>query len=134
MRSAYYALRTFNHIENIMPKTRRTHFELRAALRETGISQADLSRALHVSPITVYRWVNAKMEIPGYVWAMLSLLDGEKRSIVIRGDTKIWCIEEDDVFPNGESYRDMLKKFHPDITRRDTNAEIAVITEFKNFR
>lgn len=112
---------------------RRTHFELRAAMRETQVTQADLARAAGVSPITAWRWANAKIPIPGYVWSILALIDDDEAEAVLMGMPKEWVIEYDDVFPNGESFRKMVKNFHPDITRKDTNLEISIINEFKSF-
>ncbi len=116
-----------------MKKERRTHFELRAALRETGISQAQLMRACSVKPTTVWRWYHGKMEIPGYVWSILGLIDKQKPSQILKGMPKIWVVEFEDVFSEGETYRDLIKRFHPDKTGRETNLELAAISEFKNF-
>jgi transcriptional regulator with XRE-family HTH domain len=116
---------------NKMP--RRTHFELRAAMRETGIKQSQLARAMGVRPVTIWRWVNAKADIPGYVWTIMALFGKDKRANILKGMPKEWIIEEEDVFPNDESYRDMVKMFHPDKTGKDTALELAVISEFKNY-
>ena len=119
-----------------MAHTRRTHFELRAAMREIGISQAQLARACGVSSLTPWRWVSGRTPIPGHVWSLLGLLDEDDPDdpeFVLMGMAKEWVIEHEDVFPNGESYRQMVKTWHPDITKKDTAAELAVISEFKNF-
>ena len=120
-----------------MPIPRRTHFELRAAMRWLSLKQIDLARACGVERTTVWRWQIGKIHIPHYVWTVLALLDEEEPddiNAVLLGMPKEWPIEEEDVFPNGESYRDMVKLWHPDKTGRDTGLELSVISEFKNFR
>jgi len=102
-------------------------------MRETQVSQAELARATGVSPITAWRWANAKIPIPGYVWSVLALIDEDEPEAILMGMPKEWVIEHEDVFTNGETYRQMAKKYHPDITGKDTAIELAVITEFKNF-
>lgn len=112
---------------------RRTHFELRAALRELQMMQTEFATIMGVEPITVYRWYHGQRQIPGAVWTVLAFLDRDKLANIKKGMPKEWIIEYEDVFPNGETYKQMIKKFHPDITRKDTNLELAVISEFKNF-
>lgn len=119
-----------------MSTKRRTHFELRAALRDCKITQAELARACSVTPLTVWRWTSGRIVIPGYVWSILALLDPyepDEADAILMGMPKEWIVEHEDVFPNGESYRQLVKLWHPDVTRRDTALEMAVIAEFKNF-
>lgn len=115
---------------------KRTHFELRAALRTAQVTQAELARACGTTPVTVWRWCSGKSPVPLYVWSILALLDPEEPDepeAILMGMPKDWVIEYEDVFQRGESYRQMVKAWHPDITRRDTDAELAVISEFKNY-
>lgn len=117
-----------------MSKQRRTHFELKAAMREIQISQAELARILKVTQVSVWRWVNGVCVIPSYLWVVLALLAGQKPAHLRRGAVLEWIIEEEDVFAEGQNFRDLVKKYHPDVTGRDTTAEMAVINSFKNFR
>ncbi len=115
---------------------RRTHFELRAALRIAQVRPSELARACGVLPTTVWRWTSGLRPIPGYVWSLMGMLDIEdpdEPDDILLGIAKDWMVEHEDVFPNGESYKDLVKQWHPDATRRDTAIEMAVIAEFKNF-
>lgn len=115
---------------------RRTHFELRAALRIAQVSPSELARACGVLPTTVWRWTSGLRPIPGYVWSLMGMLDIEdpdEPDDILLGIAKDWMVEHEDVFPNGESYKDLVKQWHPDATRRDTAIEMAIIAEFKNF-
>lgn len=119
-----------------MSNQRRTHFELRAAMRWLCLKQVDLAKACGVDRITVWRWRMGKIPIPHYVWSLLALMDEDEPDdieAIMLGMPKEWPVEEEDVFPNGETYREMIKLWHPDKTRRDTALELSVITEFKNF-
>lgn len=119
----------------MIPK-RRTHFELRAALRTLRIAPSELARACGVLPTTIWRWTSGLRPIPAYIWSLLALLDEEEPDepeAIFLGMPKEWVIEHEDVFPNGEGYRQLVKQWHPDITRRDTALEMSVISEFKNF-
>lgn len=119
-----------------MKQRRRTHFELRAAMRTLGVTKTQLSRACGVDFSTVWRWIDGKTIIPVYAWTILALLDEEEPDdigSILKGMPKDWDIEYDDVFPNGESYKDMIKIWHPDKSKKDTTLEMTVINEFKNF-
>lgn len=47
--------------------------EFRSVLEELGINQRELADEIEVSPLTVCRWANGKVAIPGSVKAYLRL-------------------------------------------------------------
>lgn len=51
----------------------RQNADLRRALNELDMSQADLARIAEVDTTTVSRWANGRRRIPGLVWAYLDL-------------------------------------------------------------
>jgi transcriptional regulator with XRE-family HTH domain len=100
------------------------------------MSQVQLAMACGVTKSTVWRWVHGKSPIPFFVWTIVALLDEEEPDdlgAVMLGMPKEWPVEHEDVFPNGESYRAMVKLWHPDMTRRDTGEEMSIIAQFKNY-
>jgi transcriptional regulator with XRE-family HTH domain len=117
-----------------MAQARRTHFELRAAMRVLKLKQKDLVKACGVDRVSVSRWLNGSRSIPRYVWTILTFIhdDGKVHlSRILNGETFQWPIIREDVFDKNQTYRDLVKKWHPDKTGQDTTAEMSIINGFK---
>ena len=48
-----------------------TAVELAMILGQLQMTQTDFARALRVNPVTVNRWMNEKVPVPGYVLSWL---------------------------------------------------------------
>jgi hypothetical protein len=111
-------------------ESRRTCFELRAALDKLFVAQADLARMCGVGPNQVWRWCDGKADIPQYVWTILALYGGAEPFEVLFGEIPRWKVQRHHVFgrKRGErAYKALAKRFHPDVTGRDTTAEMQLI-------
>lgn len=110
---------------------RKSCFELRAALDDVGITQQQLAQLCGVKQLQVWRWCEGKADVPSYVWSLLSLAAGlDIFQVIWDGPTK-WKIEEHHVYRNGKSYKTLAKRFHPDVSNRDTTAEMQAINALR---
>lgn len=118
-----------------------TCFELRAGLAELKVSYEHFGRVCGgVSFGTVVRWCEGRLPIPGYAWAILSLMAGISHEEIARGRRKRFEVGEDDVFPDGfsrDEYLVLMRRFHPDTAkklkrrRRDFIGEVQLLNEIK---
>lgn len=114
-----------------MGESRKTCFELRAALEQLGIPSAAFARVCGVKPVQVWRWCEGKAPIPVYAWTILSLYMGIDPIAVLFGEQADWHVKPKHVYRNGKTYRVLAKRFHPDVTGRDTTAEMQLINKMR---
>lgn len=107
-------------------------FELRAALNKCLITQSEMARICGVKPQQVWRWCDGYTSIPVYVWSILALWEGCSKWDVKRGKIPDWEVRQSDVFRGGKNYLQMAKRFHPDLSDRDTTAEMQMINKFRS--
>lgn len=115
-------------------QTRKTCFELRAAIEEAaemGVTQKKLAELCGVKEVQVWRWCDGKAEVPQYVWTIMSLFQIAPIEVVW-GEVGAWKVKKHHVFRNGKKYKALAKRFHPDITGRDTTAEMQLINAFRS--
>lgn len=101
-----------------------TCFELIAALDDLGLQQKQLARLCGVGPIEVWRWVNGKTRVPGYVRTILSFVKNPTTPRIMNGQMHHWPVERHHVFRKGRSFGALLKQWHPDRNKRDTTREM----------
>lgn len=79
----------------------------------------------------VWRWCEGQAEVPVYVWSMLSLAAGRDIfEVVFEGPAK-WKIETHHVYRNDKDFKSLAKRFHPDVSKRDTTAEMQIINAMR---
>lgn len=110
---------------------KKTCFELRAALEDVGLSQRQLGRLCGVAEVQVWRWCEGKVEAPGYVWTILTLIKGFSAEDVKSGYIHEWRVMRHHVFRRGLGFNQLAHKWHPDITKRDTTAEMQVLLSLR---
>lgn len=91
------------------------------------LTQAALASLCGVKQVQVWRWCEGKAEVPAYVWSMLTLAKGYDIDDLVRGQRYSWKVDPEHVYRNGKSYKALVKRFHPDISGRDTTAEMQMI-------
>lgn len=109
----------------------RTCFELRAALESFGWQQVRLARLCGVQDLQVWRWCEGKAPIPQYVWTILSMAEWVRG--IDDGDVfgMTWEVEKRHVYRNRQDFKALAKRFHPDISKRDTTAEMQIINKYR---
>lgn len=131
-----WALIFLRNIVSLMTQTdtqeRKTCFELRAALEQEFLTQADLARMCGVKPVQVWRWCEGKAEVPTYVWSLLSAIAGMPVFALKDGEVSKWKVERRHVYRYGKTYKGLAKRFHPDATGRDTTAEMQLINGMRH--
>lgn len=108
----------------------KTCFELRAALEACFLRQSQLAQLCGVKQVQVWRWCEGKAEIPAYVWTILALASGKKPFEVLFKEMPVWTVEKRHVY-RGKDFKALAKRFHPDISGRDTTAEMQHINRFR---
>lgn len=106
-------------------------FELRAAMDKMWLRQTTLAKMCGVNAQQVWRWRDGSAPVPMYVWTILALLDGADKWDVKRGKLPEWHVNAGHVY-RGKSYKQMAKRFHPDVAHRDTTAEMQLINRFRD--
>lgn len=82
----------------------------------------------------VWKWCEGKTDTPAYVWAVLSAMEGVSKADLLRGVRFTWKIHPWHVFANRQTirtYKALAKRFHPDISGRDTTAEMQAINSVR---
>jgi hypothetical protein len=110
---------------------RRTCFELRAALESMGWQQVRLAQLCGVKEVQVWRWCEGKAPIPRYVWTILTLAEWVKGMDEPLEDDMKWEVEKRHVYRNRKDFKDLAKRFHPDVSMRDTTAEMQIINRYR---
>lgn len=109
----------------------KTCFELRAAIEALNLRQSWLAQLCGVKQVQVWRWCEGKAEIPAYVWTILALAAGKRPIELLFGeDLPVWPVEKRHVY-RGKDFKTLAKRFHPDISGRDTTAEMQHINRFR---
>lgn len=111
--------------------TQKTCFELRAALESFGLTQATFARLCGVQRKQVWRWCEGEVQIPAYVWVIFALSMGYDIFDVIAGSLPTFDVERHHVYRNQKEFRALAKRFHPDISGRDTKAEMQIINRLR---
>jgi transcriptional regulator with XRE-family HTH domain len=106
-------------------------FEFRAALEAVKMSQADFAKLLKAERSTVWRWFRGEREVPHYAMVILSALAGAGPAELRSGRLRQFNVQRHHVYPNGETYRDLVKRWHPDAAHRDTNAEMQLVNRYR---
>ena len=106
-------------------------FEFRAALEAVKMSQTDFASLLKVERSTVWRWFSGDREVPHYAMVILSALAGDSPAELRSGRLRRFNVQRHHVYPNGETYRDLAMRWHPDLARRDTNAEMQLVNRYR---
>lgn len=109
-----------------------TCFELRAALDGLRITQTQLALLCGVEKQQAWRWCNGWNPVPRYVWVMLSMIKSGQPRAVLSGRLERWQIGKRHVYRNGETFKMLAKRWHPDTAKRDTNAEMEVVLRFRS--
>lgn len=112
--------------------SRKTHFELRAALDSFYLRQTDLAAMCGVEKNQVWKWYHGIAPTPDYVWCILSALAGVKEWELRRKKWHSWSVARKHIFTGKFNYKELAKKYHPDLSRRDTTAEMQQINAFKD--
>lgn len=110
----------------------RTCFELRAALESLCWQQVRLAKLCGVKEVQVWRWCEGKGPIPQYVWTILTLAEWVKGMDEALDADMTWDVERHHVFRNQKDFKTLAKRFHPDISGRDTTAEMQIINRLRN--
>jgi hypothetical protein len=111
--------------------TRKSCFELRAALDALYIRQSMLAQICGVKPLQVWRWCEGRADVPQYVWTILGLAAGRTIWQIRAGDLPTWKVEHDHVYRNGKDYKALAKRFHPDASRVDTTTEMQLVNALR---
>lgn len=111
--------------------TRKSCFELRAALEETFMTQAILAQVCGVKQVQVWRWCEGKAAVPAYVWSILAYASGADTIQILTGDLPEWKVEPHHVFRNGKDFKARAKQFHPDVSGTDTKAEMQIVNSLR---
>lgn len=106
-------------------------FELRAALEDMGLKPTVLAKVCGVKYLEAWRWIQGERKIPRSVRIILTLIKTRAPSLVMSGQLLEWEVKRHHVFREGETFRDVLKRWHPDVNQRDTMAEMQVINQFR---
>lgn len=85
-----------------------------------------------VKRLQVWRWCDGKSEVPDYVWCLLSAIEGTKLSDLREKRWHQWKVLRPHVYRSGATHRQLAKRFHPDISGRDTTAEMQLINAMRN--
>lgn len=111
----------------------KTCFELRAALEDLGLSQAQLAALCGVKRLQAWRWCEGKADVPTYVWAMLTLAKGRTTILQLVHTRRFhqWKVEKHHVYRNGKEFKGLARRFHPDVSGRDTTAEMQIINAMR---
>lgn len=109
-----------------------TCFELRAALDDVRMMQSSLARLCGVDTKQAWRWCDGQNPVPEYVVALLSMIKCNDPSRVMRGHRERSEVRRRHVYRNGATFKSLMKRWHPDVTRRDTNAEMALVNKFRD--
>jgi hypothetical protein len=113
---------------------RKSCFELRAALDHFYLQSAELAAMCGVKPVQVWRWCEGKAEVPDYVWCLLSAMAGTSIDDLRRRRWHSWKIEPHHAFRGRKTFRVLLKRFHPDVSGRDTTAEMQALNALRDMR
>lgn len=110
----------------------RTCFELRAALESFGWQQVYLAKLCGVKGVQVWRWCEGQAPIPQYVWTILSMAEWVRG--IDEGEVfgMTWDIERHHVYRNQRDFKALARRFHPDVSKRDTTAEMQIINKFRH--
>jgi DNA-binding transcriptional regulator YdaS (Cro superfamily) len=106
-------------------------FELRAALESMAFRHSWLAELCGVKPVQVWRWCEGVTPIPAYVWTILALIKGVKVHDVRRGELPSWEVKKHHVYRNMKDFKLLAKRFHPDVSGRDTKAEMQIINKYR---
>ena len=106
-------------------------FELRAGLEAAHISASEFATLLKVERSTAWRWFKGEREVPHYAMLALSALAGLNATALRKGDLLKLRIERRHVYLPGETFKDLVKKWHPDASRRDTTAEMQLVNLYR---
>lgn len=109
----------------------KTCFELRAALDDLAMPHQTFAKICGVKPVQVWRWCEGKADVPAYVWAILTLAKGGKLSDVATGKFYTWRVRQEHVYRNGKSFKSLARRFHPDVSGRDTTAEMQIVNAMR---
>lgn len=109
----------------------KTCFELRAALDGMFIRQSWMAELCGVNRLQVWRWCEGLAPIPAYVWTILALIKGTKHHDILRGQLPEWEVRKHHVYRGSKDYKALAKRFHPDVTGRDTKAEMQIINKHR---
>lgn len=106
-------------------------FEFRAALEAVKLSRSELATLLKVERSTVWRWFSGDREIPHYAMLILSALAGAAPAELRSGRLHRFDVQKHHVYLPGETFKKLLKRWHPDVARRDTNAEMQLVNRYR---
>ena len=106
-------------------------FEFRAALEAVKMSQADFAKLLKAERSTVWRWFKGEREVPHYAMVILSGLAGHDPAELRSGRLRQFDVQRHHVYLNGETFKDLVKRWHPDVAHRDTNAEMRLVNQYR---
>jgi len=106
-------------------------FELRAALEDMGLKPTVLAKVCGVEYVEAWRWVEGQRKIPKSVRIILTLMKTRAPSLVLTGHLLEWEVKRRHVYRDHETFKDLLKRWHPDANRRDTTGEMQVINQFR---
>lgn len=110
---------------------RKSCFELRAALDDLWLNQTEFARMCGVKPRQVLRWCEGDAEVPDYVWCLLSSIKNVDLNDLRKKRWHSWEIKHHHVFRGRKNFRTLLKRFHPDVSGRDTTAEMQIINALR---
>jgi DNA-binding transcriptional regulator YiaG len=106
-------------------------FEFGAALEAGVMSQTEFASLLRVERSTVWRWFSGKREVPQYAMVILSALAGAGSAELRSGRLRTFNIQRHHVYLNGETFIDLAMRWHPDRSRRETNAEMQLVNRYR---
>lgn len=109
----------------------KTCFELRAALDKLYMRQSRLAELCGVDRKQVWRWCEGHAPVPQYVWTILALFAGHDKWAVMRGDLPAWEVRPYHVYRRAVGFKALARRFHPDVSGRDTTAEMQLINKFR---
>ncbi len=109
-----------------------TCFEFRAALDELRLTQRTVAALCGVTPQQVWKWCKGHSPVPTYAQTILSLLKTDEPERIVAGDSVDWHVERRHVYTRDATFKDLAKRWHPDIAGRDTNAEMQLVLKFRN--
>ena len=96
------------------------------------MSQTDFASLLKVERSTVWRWFKGEREVPHYALVILSALAGADPDELRSGRLRQFNVQRHHVYLNGETFRDLANRWHPDLTHRDTNAEMQMVNRYRS--
>lgn len=106
-------------------------FELISAMEELNLSIDELSDLTGKNYETIKKWIDGTSDIPRYVWSITTLMSEKDEDVDLESEfLKTFIVEEHHVFEkeySKDEYRKLLKKFHPDLNKRDTSREMFFI-------